>query len=50
MMNVISQYAKKYEEVVEQLQGIVRMLMRRYIERNERQDDWRLHGELTKKR
>lgn len=50
IFNLISQYAKKFENSLEGLYGIVQSLASRFIEKNMRQDDWDGYGQFLKKR
>lgn len=50
MMNIISQYAKKFESPLEGLANIAKSLMNRIVQRNQRDDNWQGYGEFMKKR
>lgn len=50
MLNLISQYAKKYEGSLEGLANIVKSLMNRIVTRGIRNDHWKGYGEFMKKR
>jgi hypothetical protein len=50
MLNVLSQYARKFESAVDSLHQIVRMLSKKYVESNERVQHWPFAAECTKKR
>ncbi len=47
---MVSQYAKKFENSLEGLYGIVQSLTSRFIDKNIRQDNWEGYGQFLKKR
>ena len=44
MLNIIAQYARKYEQPLEGLANIVRSLMYRIVQQNTRDDHWKGYG------
>jgi hypothetical protein len=47
---LVGQYAKKFENSLEGLYGIVQSLTSRFIDKNIRQDNWEGYGQFLKKR
>jgi hypothetical protein len=50
MLNLLSQYARKFEVAVDGLHAIVKNLTKRYVERGDRLRDWPFAAECNKKK
>ena len=50
MLNIISQYAKKYDSQLRQLAEITKNIMERFVTKKIRDDHWKGYAEFKKKR
>lgn len=50
MLNILSQYARKFENAVDGLHQIIKMLSKRYVDSQQGLNNWPYAAESTKKK